>query len=230
LAIEPLLVEEPKNTNIFELLPGKLLDLELNHPVKVRIKLPLIGYSIGKYIIVKYPSEQKVGNFNDVLIEGNVVISRYLLEGDRGECFAFRSTINYITQFPEKLLILSYPKKIESRQLRLHQRITTKLPASIMLINESVGHEDVKINGIINDISTKGCGFTFKSESANVTVNKRDIFIGVSVNDGEDVKIPARVCNSRNENGIVSVGVQFDDGDQQVINLLDRLFIDTNTI
>lgn len=219
-----------KSTSIFELLPGKLLDIELNHPVKVRLKLPLVGYSLGKYIIVKYPCEQNSGNFNDVLVEGNVVISRYLLEGDRGECFAFRSTIIIITKFPEKLLVLSYPKKIESRQLRLQQRVMTNLPALIMLINESADQEDVKINGIINDISTKGCGFTFKSESTKVSVNKRNIFIGVSVGDGNDVKISGRVCNSRNDNGIVNVGVQFNDDDEQVINLLERLFINTNAL
>jgi len=216
--------------SIFELLPGKLLDLELSHPIKVRIKLPLVGYSLGKYIIVKYPSEQISGNYNDVMVEGNVVVARYLLEGDRGECFAFRSTISYITQFPEKLLVLSYPKKIESRQLRLQQRVVTNLPALMMLVNESTDNEAVKINGIINDISTKGCGFTFNPENNKVSVNKCAIFIVVSLNEGNDIKIPGLVRNSRNEGGIVSVGVQFNDDDVQVINLLDRLFINANAL
>lgn len=226
--------DDESSGGVFELMPGKLLDIELNHPVKLRIKLPLIGYSLGRYIIIKYPNEPKVGNYNDVLVEGNVAIVRYLLEGDRGECFAFRATIKHISKYPEKLLILTYPKKIESRQLRLHQRIVTSLPAAITIINDDSAldgaQEDVKINGIIGDISTKGCGFTFKTDSATTGVKKRDIFVCVFISDGEDVKIPAKVCNSRNEQGRVNVGIQFNDSDKQVIALLERLFIAPNNL
>lgn len=226
--------DDQNNSVIFELMPGKLLDIELNHPVRLRIKLPVIGYSLGNYIIVKYPKIPRIGNYNDVLVEGNVVIARYLLEGDRGECFAFRATIKHITKYPEKLLVLTYPKKIESRQLRLHQRIITSLPAAITIINDDseleAVQEDVKINGIIGDISTKGCGFTFKTDSDTTNVKKRDIFVCVFISDDEDVKIPAKVCNSRNENGRVNVGIQFNDGDTQVISLLERLFIVPNNL
>ena len=230
---------ELNKLTLFELMSGKLLDIELNHPVKVRIKLPLVGYALGQYIIVKYPSAQQAGNYSDVLIEGNsdvliegnVAIARYLLEGDRGECFAFRATIKHIIKYPEKLLVLSYPKKIESRQLRLHQRITTNLPSALMLINESEGHDDVQLNGIINDISMKGCGFIFKADNHKVTVNKRDIFVCIFMNDGDDIKIPAKVCNSRNEQGKVSVGIMFnDENDQAIKALLERFFINLDSL
>jgi ribosome biogenesis SPOUT family RNA methylase Rps3 len=230
LALDTKTATIQDGVNFFELLPGKMLDIEINHPVRVRIKLPLIGYSLGNYIILKYPREEIVGNYNDVLVAGNVVIARYLLEGDRGECFAFRSSIKNITKFPEKLLVLNYPKKIESRQLRLHQRIMTNLPAAITLINEDLAQEDVKLNGIIGDISTKGCGFTFKADTETTKVNKRDVFVCVFNIDGEDVKIPAKVCNSRNEQGKVNVGIQFNDGDEQVVALLERLFIIPNNL
>ncbi len=226
---------ESNSDAIFELMPGKMLDIELNHPVRLRIKLPVIGYSLGRYILIKYPKIPRVGNYNDVLVEGNVVVARYLLEGDRGECFAFRSTIKHITKYPEKLLVLTYPKKIESRQLRLHQRIVTSLPASITIVSEDESGDmneqtDTKINGIIGDISTKGCGFTFKTDNASTNVKKRDIFVCVHISDGDDVKIPAKVCNSRNEQGRVNVGIQFQDGDTQVTTLLERLFIVPNNL
>lgn len=217
-----------QRTQLFELQPGKHLDLQINHPISLRLKLPLIGYELGKYIILKYPKGASTSEYKDVLVEGNVLIVRYLMEGSKGECFAFRSSIKSITQYPEKLLFIEYPKKIENRQLRTQQRTSIHLPAVIMLEGSS-DKKATKINGIIGDISAKGCGFTFKTKSANAKVNKRDIFVCLqSPMDGE-VKVPARVCNSRNDNGTVSVGIQFIDKESLVPKFLAELFID-NTL
>jgi hypothetical protein len=159
-----------------------------------------------------------------------VVIARYILEGERGECFAFRSTIKYITKYPENFIILNYPAKIESRQLRLQQRIVTHLPASIMVDSEAGDKTSVRLNGIIGDISTKGCGFAFKADNTKITVNKRDVFVCIHHPNLGEVKIPARVCNSRNEQGKVSVGISFFDNDKQVSSILEHLFIDENML
>jgi hypothetical protein len=218
-----LSMSEPNQ--LFELQPGKTLDLQINHPVPLRLKLTLVGYELGKYILLKYPKVARTSDYKDVLIEGNVMIVRYLMEGNKGECFAFRSSIKNVTSRPEKLLFLEYPKKIENRQLRTQQRTSIHIPAAIML--EGKGDDDgARINGIIGDISAKGCGFSFKSKSDKTSVNKRDIFVCMqSPIDGE-VKIPAKVCNSRNVSGTVSVGIQFIDNDNQVPTLLEQLFIE----
>jgi len=214
-----------QNIQLFELQPGKNLDLQINHPVPLRLKLPLIGYELGKYIILKYPKVMSTSEYKDVLIEGNVLIVRYLMEGSKGECFAFRSSIKSVSQYPEKLLFIEYPKKIENRQLRTQQRTSIHLPAVIML-EDTNDSKSTKINGIIGDISAKGCGFTFKTKSVNAKVNRRDIFVCLqSPTDGE-VQIPARVCNSRNDSGIVSVGIQFIDEKGIVSQLLSQLFIE----
>jgi hypothetical protein len=214
-------------SQLFELQPGESLDLQINHPVPLRLKLTLIGYELGKYIVLKYPQVARTSDYKDVLIEGNVMIVRYIMEGSKGECFAFRSSIKNISLNPEKLIFLEYPKKIESRQLRTQQRMSIHIPSAIML--EGKGEEEgARISGIIGDISTKGCGFTFKSKSNKTTVNKRDIFVCIqSPIDGE-VQIPAKVCNSRNINGMVNVGIQFIDSDNLVPKLLAQLFIETD--
>ena len=214
-----------QDMQLFELQPGRSLDLQINHPVSLRLKLPLIGYELGKYIILKYPKSSNTSEYKDVLIDGNVLIVRYLMEGNKGECFAFRSTIKTITQYPEKLIFIEYPTKIENRQLRLQQRTSIHLPALIM-IESSGDNKGTQISGIIGDISAKGCGFTFKTKSVTAKVNKRDVLVCLqSPTDGE-VQIPARVCNSRNDNGIVSVGIQFIDNGELVPKLLAELFID----
>ena len=219
-----LSISEP--SQLFELQPGKSLDLQINHPVPLRLKLTLVGYELGKYILLKYPKITRPSDYKDVLVEGNVMIVRYLMEGNKGECFAFRSSIKSITSRPEKLLFLEYPKKIENRQLRTQQRTSIHIPAAIMLEGKGDA-EGARINGIIGDISAKGCGFAFKSNSEKTKVNKRDIFVCIqSPIDGE-VRLPAKVCNSRNIDGAVSVGIQFIDKDNQVPKLLEQLFIES---
>lgn len=215
-----------QSIQLFELEPGKHLDLQINHPVPLRLKLALIGYEIGKYIILKYPKGASKAQYNDVLVEGNVVIIRYILEGNKGECFAFRSSIKYIAQHPEKLLFIQYPTKIENRQLRMQQRTSIHLPATIML-EGSNEDKATQLSGIIGDISTKGCGFSFKSKSINAKVNKREILVCLQSPTSGEIRIPAKVCNSRNNQGTVSVGIQFIDNTNLVSKLLNELFIDS---
>jgi len=109
-------INSSEKVQIFELQPGKMMDLQINNPVPLRLKLTLVGFDIGKYILLKYPKVTSTSEYKDVLIEGNVMIVRYLMEGNKGECFAFRSTIKHITTYPEKFIFLEYPKKIENDQ------------------------------------------------------------------------------------------------------------------
>lgn len=212
---------------LFELQPGKSLDLQINHPVSLRLKLTLIGYELGKYIVLKYPQNARTSDYKDVFIEGNVMIVRYLMEGNKGECFAFRASIKSISLNPEKLLFLEYPKEIENRQLRTQQRTRIHIPSAIML-DVTGGDSGTRIDGMIIDISTKGCGFTFRSKSENIKVNKREILVCIqSPIDGE-IKVQAKVCNSRNVNGTVNVGIQFIDDENQIPKLLAQLFIEVD--
>ncbi|MEI6893204.1 MAG: flagellar brake protein [Colwellia sp.] len=213
-------------SQLLELQPGKSLDLQVNHPVSIRLKLPLVGYELGKYIILKYPKVKNVSEYKDVFLVGNLIIVRYLMEGNKGECFAFRSAIRHTTQYPEKLIYIEYPKKIENLQLRQQQRSSIHLPAVIML-KDIVSNKTTQISGIIGDISAKGCGFFFKTNSANTKVNKVDVLVCLQSPAGGEVKIPARVCNSCNDMGTVSVGIQFLDEGKIVPTLLSQLFIDS---
>jgi c-di-GMP-binding flagellar brake protein YcgR len=213
---------------IFELQPGKTMDLQISHPVPLRLKLMLVGYELGRYILLKYPKAISAAQYKDVLTEGNVVIVRYIMEGSKGECFAFRSTIRTITTYPEKFIFLEYPKKIESRQLRMQQRTSIHIPAVIM-IEEDDNNTEMQIHGAISDISLNGCGFLFKSDSENTNVNKRKVFVCLQDSKGDEMTISAQVCNSRNEQGIVSVGVKFLENHDRLPQLLEQLFINTDS-
>lgn len=213
----------------FELPPGKSIDVQINHPVATRFKTTLIGYEVGNYIIFRHPELGRTDNYKDVLVEGNVVIIRYLLEGTQGQCCAFKATIKHVVRHPQKLIFIEFPKEIENRLLRLHQRFVTHLPASICSAN-SEEVDSTKLNGIINDISAKGCGFSFKSDNINIKVNKTQVNVKISLSGDSEVLIPATVCNSRYEQGKVFVGIQFIDAEKQVRKVLEHLLIDDRAL
>jgi len=209
----------------FDLMPGKALDIQFSHPVSLRIKTLLVGFEIGKYIILKHPEPNRVESYNDVLVDGNVVIVRYLIEGTQGQCCAFKSTIRHISKHPQKLIFIDFPQKIENRELRLHQRFMTHLPASILsLANTEL--TQTKLHGIISDISAKGCGFSFKSDNSKLKVNKTSVNVQISFSGGKEILIPAKVCNSRYEKGKIFVGIQFIDADKEVKQVLEHLLIE----
>lgn len=212
----------------FELLPGKLVDIQVNHPVTIRLKAMLVGYELGKYIILKHPDPTRMKSYKDVFAEGNVVIVRYLVEGDQGQCFAFQAPIRNVTQFPEKFLILTYPEHIENRELRQHQRFVTHLPAYIMSVEDGQPNQENQLAGIIGDISEKGCGFSFKSNNPKVKVNRKEVFIRLVIGEDKEVHIPAKVCNSRYEKGKIHVGIMFESDDSQVEEVLQYLFIESD--
>ncbi len=216
-----------QRTQLFELEPGKYLDLQINHPVSMRLKLALIGYEIGNYIILKYPKVASKTEYNDVFFEGNSLIIRYLMPANDGECFAFRSTIKYISQYPARLLFIKYPSQIENRQLRMQARTNIHLPATI-IIEDSSEIKAVQLNGIINNISSKGCGFSFKAQNINANLDKQEILVSIQSPTIGDIIIPGRICNSRNNQATTTIGIQFIDKTNIVPKLLKELLIDSS--
>ncbi|WP_448554676.1 flagellar brake protein [Thalassotalea montiporae] len=211
----------------FELLPGKQLDLQFTHPVGLRLKTSLVGYSVGQYIIIKHPEPSKLSSYQDVLVAGNMVIVRYIVEGSQGQCCAFKSTIRSVSKHPYIMIFIDFPASIENRELRNHQRYVTHLPAAIYASKEK-GEGQARISGVINDVSAKGCGFSFKSNNSKLSVNKTDIVVVIALSEEASLHIPAKVCNSRYQQGKINVGIAFVDADQQVQQLLEHLLIESD--
>lgn len=196
---------------VLDLMPGKIMDIQINSPCVVRLKLALIGYEIGNYLILKYPAVFNMQEYADVLQEGNTVVVRYIVEGERGECVAFSTTIRSISTLHEKLIFLNYPKSVENRQLRSAKRQQSHIPAKIEMMAGNGGVIGEPINGIIKDISDKGCQFSFKSNSEKTQAKKANIILSIYYGaNAQAVEVKAAVRNSRNEKGVIYVGIQFD--------------------
>ena len=218
------------NEFIYHLTPGKVVDLQLGNSRLVRIKPKIIGIDLGRYILVKFPSKLNHSDYEDVLISGGSVIVRYILEGLNGECVAFSTTIQQVlTTTSDRLIFLKYPIRIENRQLRIHQREKTYLPAQISqnkIDNTLTGN---CIDGYIVDISARGCQFSFRPNGGKSGIKKCPVHIAITLM-GMDTPfiINAHVKNNRLENGHMLVGIMFDESSlEEVSLLLDGLAIES---
>jgi hypothetical protein len=217
------------NEFINNLVPGKVIDLQLGSSNIVRVKPTVIGIDLGNYVLIKFPLKLNHSDYKDVLVAGTSVIVRYILEGEHGECVAFATTIQQVLMLPNRMILLNYPKRIENRQLRTSQREKTHLPAQISQNKTADKLAGNCINGYIVDISAKGCQFSFRPEEGKGGLKKCPVFIAISiVGSDEPLIIKAHVKNNRRDNANILVGIMFDDISlQDIAGLLADMAIDT---
>ena len=127
----PLNASSQPQLKLTYLRPGDVIDVEFSSATKVRTKLQVVGFDTGNYLLLKQPNPRTDGSYADVLYEGNPVIVRLVLEGEAGECLAFKTKIRAVSNIPFRLLYLDYPKEIENRALRAQRRVRTHIPVDV---------------------------------------------------------------------------------------------------
>jgi c-di-GMP-binding flagellar brake protein YcgR len=123
--------------------------------VDFKLQSTIVGALSKQYIILKAPSSNNSISINTKLYGGNTVTVRYLYNGT---VYGFQSTLLGSIKEPVKLIFVSYPKMIASRELRALKRLHCCIPSKT-LIHES------EYNTIIKDINTTGCRILLKYPS-----------------------------------------------------------------
>lgn len=208
--------------------PGEMVELLIDYPARVRLKLMLIGFEVGKYVILKSPANQLRNEYSDVLVEGNTVVARYLIEGKKGVNCGFKASIRNLTKFPEHFLILNYPKHIHHKHLRKHQRIDVHLPVKITIDNALDGSDKVGLLGIIVDITPQGCALELDPDDIKTDLKDCYIHLALYHPQGHLIEISAFVRNTRVEKEYVGLGVSYIDDNEQIDDLLKHLLICTS--
>ncbi len=217
-----------KKSSKFGLEPGKLVEILIDYPTRVRLSLVLIGYEAGNYIILKRPPGKSKNQYADVLVEGNTLIGHYIIEGQKGLSCGFKTSIRHVTNFPDSFLILNYPKHIHHKHLRKHQRIDVHLPVKITVDDGTGCDNKVGILGIIMDITPLGCALEIDPD--DIKTDLTDSFVRLDLYHplGQLIELDANVCNSRVEHDNVSLGVSFVNGNEHIDDLLKHLLICTS--
>ena len=208
--------------------PGDMIDVEFAAATKVRTKLQLVGFDTGNYLLLKQPNPRIDGSYADVLFEGNPVIVRLVLEGETGECIAFKTNIRAVSNIPFRLLYLDYPKQVENRALRAQKRVRTHIPVDVTADNSQTDSRKKLASGVVVDISSAGCRILFKAQSEGSNVTHMNIKISIGSGSQKDLlTLSGQITNQRKERGMISVGVRFTDDEAHINNVFDHLLIDT---
>ena len=225
-------VSEQERVNLIQtfkhLKPGALVDLQFDLETPFRVKTKLIGFDEGKYLIVT-TSTNTIRDYPDIIREGKGCIVRTLVEGEAGQCIAFRSNVEYVPMRPKGLIFISFPNQIESISLRKESRVSTQLPVTFVHRDEdnseALFDAKTEVSGYIKDISAGGCRIMAEWPPHHSNIQLVPVYIKVTLANGDSLIIKAEIKNQQREDpATVSLGMMFV-ADDHLNKLLDQLSI-----
>ncbi|MCA1930997.1 flagellar brake protein [Rheinheimera sp.] len=226
--MEQTLLSPLVHEKIRHLHPGSVVDLQFSQPSSLRIRTSLVGYEKSRYLILKLPPQVIEGGYKDIFVEGNMTVVRCLLEGELGECIAFKAMIKTISHHPVHLLFLEYPQHIENRSLRAKQRVRAFIPAYVNPVQQGALPETFSLyNGFVIDISPCGCRFSIKTPAEADQINKVSVLMELLIpGEEERIQIPGEIMNCHQELQELSLGIKFELPERQVAKMLQRFIVD----
>jgi c-di-GMP-binding flagellar brake protein YcgR len=144
---------------------GTLVQLRLLG-MEARCRSTLVGMEPDDYLIIRTPMVPGILNR---LRNGNRVTVSCLISG---RVCGFQSSVLGHVMKPVPLMFLSYPRTVETYELRKEQRVSCLFPANAQISGQ-------RFQGVILDISKGGCRFS-SDVSCNMDISK--IGMGESVN------------------------------------------------
>lgn len=191
-------------------IPVTTRQVSIDIGTRVFLDIPDIGFSVvssfvgmveSEYLIISLPTR-----FDKVkvrLYNGNRIKAKYLYDGS---VYAFHTRILETITTPVKVLILSFPKKVQQQELRGMKRNNVVIPGKVE-INSAL------VNVVIFDINQGGCCFKVadleRFAPKKETIRLACKFPGVP----QEIFIRAQIRNIRRENNFISVGAEFREPD-----------------
>lgn len=196
---------------------GKRINLELGTELQVEltdVAMPLyssfLGMDAGEYLIIKSPSPYNM--VKQKLYKGNELVIKYLYNGT---IYAFQSKLIEHISKPFKLLFLEYPKIIEKHELRSFKRAKCFFPAQFAA-------DKKKCQGLILDISRRGCRFQFQLGSGESPPSLKvddqiHLYCKFPGIEG-DIEISGTLRNIKKTKQEITLGVSFSKTNPEEIN------------
>ncbi|ARD20858.1 flagellar brake domain-containing protein [Shewanella japonica] len=105
------LVTEPEKINhtLGLLKADSQIDIEFAFFSNERIKGRVVGAQAGKYFLLALP-KTVFRTQENMLVEGQTVVVRSIIEGNTGACIAFKVRIQSVSRAPYYLLFIDFPK------------------------------------------------------------------------------------------------------------------------
>ena len=200
---------------------GESVDLQITTPTSPRrVKTLYVGMDMPNCLIFQMPTTAKWISTRDLLTVGNDLVVRYVVEGDAGQVIAFRVKVLKLLSKPTGLLLTSFPQSIQSIGLRSEKRAQLGIPVAVK--SPLFGDECKDATGIIVDVSEKGCRVAMPHNPEWPVLPAEKALSLVYVGEGNNIEISATVKNNKIEQDYNYYGLQFDENQRAVSQLLDR--------
>ncbi len=188
---------------------GTTLNIQIEGSQR-RLTSEVLGVEEGKYLIIRMPPLQSLGNVIKLVYEGTGIIIRYI---HRGTMFGFKSRIKHVMIEPVKLIFIDYPKKIENQNLRAHKRIYCYLPANVKVADNTIG-------ATIADISRGGCQVTVEKlkieNSSGLFQVDNEIGVGFQLPGVEEtITITGKQKYIKKDKVNINIGIEFNNMDNE---------------
>ncbi len=170
------------------------------HGEEFRMKAILVGMEPGEYFILRVPSHARV---QKIFREKARIVVRYL---HSGTVYGFRSIVLGHVLHPLRLMITSYPRKVETLDLRKNPRIECFLPAEA---KTGTG----RYSGVILDLSLGGCKFMARQADrdavSRIALNAPVAVMAQLFGDKRPELMTGFVRNIKVDEGKAELGIQF---------------------
>ncbi|OGW23467.1 MAG: hypothetical protein A3K09_01050 [Nitrospinae bacterium RIFCSPLOWO2_12_FULL_47_7] len=182
----------------------KDVPLTLGHKVTVSIRgqkydVALRGWCVGQYIITEAP----LVNGDPIRLAPNTGCEVHFIK--EGEFFTFKSSVMFIYPHVVTLMIIEFPKAVDSHNLRKHKRVRMSCPTEL---SYTVTNKPFTDYGIIRDLSLTGALITHKK----VLQKDNKIVVKANLSSGElsqDAVVQNVRHNPKNEAEPYVTGVKF---------------------
>ena len=177
-----------------------------------RFKSILVGIGFDSYLIVTTP--QMTGSANKLSIGAKTLV-RYMAEGS---VHGFEATILGNVVRPVRLTFLSYPKFVQSHNLRRYPRAACHIPAVALA-------GDREYLGLIVDLSRSGCRFSFRvsGDSGSLLASDQGVELRFQLPGLKDnYGIRGTVRNLSRDDSQAALGVEFHENDEEILLQVNR--------
>ncbi len=155
----------------------------------------------------------------DLLTPGINVVVRYVLEGGVGQVIAFRVKVIKLITKPFGILITTFPKSLQTFGLREEKRAQ---PGIAVNIHSPKQADDSYIQGIIVDVSSKGCRIALAIPPDHPQFEHEDSVTLQYASNSQPITIKGKIKNKNADAEHVYYGIRFDDNQSTVQKLLEK--------
>ncbi|MEW5723975.1 MAG: flagellar brake protein [Thermodesulfobacteriota bacterium] len=173
------------------------------------IKALFVGMEKNAYILLRFPPGAGI---HDHLFEGNKAVIKYVAAG---RVYGFQTAvIGYMYKRRLILVVLSYPRNLETHLLRGEQRVDFFAPATLSVAGNN-------LHGFVVDLSPSGCRFAFEASQDNPPFDFNVIqevnlsFQVVGLEGYHD--FGCQLKNTAQDGAVTSLGLQFNKVNPPVI-------------